>query len=53
MADCRNDSSAAAVHPSRHDSNASGVRFDGGAQYLGKVLDDQNLAVIELEVYEL
>ena len=50
--DCHN-SSAAAVCPFGHNSDASKARFDGGVQYLGEVLNDQNMSTIVLEVYEL
>ena len=53
MADCQHDFSAAAICPSGHNYDDSEARFNGGAQYLGEVLDDHNLSAIGLEIYEL
>ena len=53
MAGCQHNSSAAALRPSGHNSDASEARFDGGVQYSGEVLDNHNLSVIDQEVYEL
>ena len=53
VAGCQHDSSVAAPCPSGYNSDSSEARFDDGMQYLGEMMGNQNLSVIELKIYEL